>query len=302
MLQLASLVRRLVGNTTLQVGGLAANTTGLSSYVLRAVLCNYDGLAQLLHAMTPAQHRAFHDRCCGTNGCENSFGRYSCYLGRKPPAAEFADAGPKLMDQNELARMNPTERGFYPALQPAPTSTTMTASTLPQTYWSRGGMGGGVSSCQPPLAPATSMSCGATGAAPPASSACGASGGRPSVRPRGRARGRSAACTATGATSRPRARGLHRSRRQQRLSPWLTLAMSSPGWSSPGVTVPRPRERPTRPGSVAERCAYRRTPQRNNNGPDRRSGRATLLIMSDALFRVRVMMPLSTKTEHKSEM
>jgi hypothetical protein len=81
MLQLASLVRRLVGNTTLQVGGLAANTAGLSSY--------------------------------GTNGCENSFGRYKCYLGRKPPAAEFADAGPKLMDQNELARMNPTERGFY---------------------------------------------------------------------------------------------------------------------------------------------------------------------------------------------
>ena len=113
MLQLASLVRRLVGNTTLQVGGLAANTAGLSSYVVRAVLCNYDGLAQLLHAMTPAQHRAFHDRCCGTNGCENSFGRYKCYLGRKPPAAEFADAGPKLMDQNELARMNPTERGFY---------------------------------------------------------------------------------------------------------------------------------------------------------------------------------------------
>ena len=43
-------------------------------------------------------------------------------------------------------------------------------------------------------------------------------------------------------------------------------------------TVPRSRQRPIGPGSVAERCAYRRTSQRKNNGPDRRSGRATLSI------------------------
>ena len=43
-------------------------------------------------------------------------------------------------------------------------------------------------------------------------------------------------------------------------------------------TVPRPRERPIGPGSAKEWCAYRRKPQRNNYAPDRRSGRATLLI------------------------
>ena len=43
-------------------------------------------------------------------------------------------------------------------------------------------------------------------------------------------------------------------------------------------TKPRLRERLIGPGSVAERCDYRRTSQLRNNGPDRRSGRATLLI------------------------
>ena len=45
-------------------------------------------------------------------------------------------------------------------------------------------------------------------------------------------------------------------------------------------TVPRPRERPVGPGSDAEWCAYRRTSQRTNNGPDRRNDRATLLIQN----------------------
>lgn len=194
----------MVGNIPWQVGGLAANTAGLSSYVVRALLCNYDGRAQLLHAMTPAQHRAFHDRSQWTNGCENIFSRYLGKLGRKPPAAELASSGPKLMDVNELSRMNPDERVFFmPCVKDCAyiqhDDGEHSAANVLDT-WPRGGMGG---SCQPHLMPAMPTCCGGTWTALPAASARGDSEGRPTGRPRERVRGRSGACTVTGAASRP---------------------------------------------------------------------------------------------------